>query len=205
LKASHAPLNAVGRAHARLVFSRRVRVLAREAAKLLPAGRVLDVGSGSGSVARAVAELKPDVAPEGFDVLVRPDAAIRVRAFDGRTLPVEDGAADAALLVDVLHHVEDPIALLAECARAARVVVVKDHLAEGPLGRSTLRFMDWVGNRPHGVVLRYSYFSGRTWDETLAAAGLRAADRGDVSDLYPFPFSLVFGSSLHFIARLERR
>jgi SAM-dependent methyltransferase len=200
-----APLESVGRAHARLVFSRRVRVLAREAARLLPAGRVLDVGSGSGDVARAVTELRDDVRPEGFDVLVRPGAAIPVRSFDGRRLPVGDGDADAALLVDVLHHVEDPAALLRECARAARVVVVKDHLAEGPAGRATLRFMDWVGNRPHGVVLRYAYFSARTWEETLAAAGLRASAAGDVSDLYPFPFSLVFGGDLHFIARLERR
>ncbi|HKC23503.1 MAG TPA: class I SAM-dependent methyltransferase [Thermoanaerobaculia bacterium] len=199
-----APLRAVGALHGRLVFSRRARVLAREAAALLPPGRILDVGCGSGTIARAIAESRPDVAIEGFDVLVRPDAAIPVRPFDGVHIPVPDGAADAALLVDVLHHVEDPAALLAECARAARVVVVKDHLAEGPAGRALLRVMDWVGNRPHGVVLRYSYFSRTSWRAACDAACLATAAEGSLADLYPFPFSAAFGRDLHFIARLER-
>lgn len=197
-------LGAVSTLHGRAVFGRRVRVLAREIARLAPAGRLVDVGCGSGDVARAVSTLRPDVRPEGYDVLVRSATAIPVTAFDGRHLPLADGAADGALLVDVLHHADDPAALLAECARVARVVVVKDHLMAGRLDERTLAFMDWVGNRPHGVVLPYRYFTAGTWGECRARAGLREVARGDVSDLYPFPFSLVFGRGLHLVARLER-
>ena len=73
-----------------------------------------------------------------------------------------------------------------------------------PAGRALLRVMDWVGNRPHGVVLRYSYFSRASWRTACDAARLATAAEGSLDDLYPFPFSAAFGRDLHFIARLER-
>ena len=79
-----------------------------------------------------------------------------------------------------------------------------ERLAEGPAGRALLRVMDWVGNRPHGVVLRYSYFSRASWRAACDAARLATAAEGSLDDLYPFPFSAAFGRDLHFIARLER-
>jgi len=200
-----AGLGAVGAAHGALVLGRRVRVLARTLAPLLPPGPLADVGCGNGAVAASIAALRPDVLPEGFDVLVRPGCAIPVRAFDGRRLSLADGAAAAALLVDVLHHASEPVALLAECARVAPVVLVKDHLARGFLDERTLALMDWVGNRPHGVVLPYRYFSPAAWEAAVAAAGLREERREPVPGLYPFPFSALFGRELHFVARLTRR
>jgi SAM-dependent methyltransferase len=198
------PLAAVGAFHEKAVFSRRVRVLADRLAPLLPPGRrVLDVGCGSGSLANALLARRPDLAIEGYDVLARPESVIPVIRFDGTHLPVPDRAADAVLLVDVLHHAEDPVTLLRECARAAPVVLVKDHFADSKLDEQILRFMDWVGNAPHGVVLPYHYFSTASWAEALSAAGLRETERSEVPGLYPFPFSLVFGGRLHFVARLQ--
>jgi SAM-dependent methyltransferase len=198
-----APLGAVGALHGKVVFSRRVRVLADRLARLLPPGRVLDVGCGDGSLLHALLALRPDLTGEGYDVLARPDARIPVTPFDGTHLPVPDGAADSVLLVDVLHHAEDPVSLLRECARAAPCVVVKDHFAESRTDEQILRFMDWVGNAPHGVVLPYRYFSKATWSAALAVSSLLETSRGDVPGLYPFPFSLMFGGRLHFVARLQ--
>jgi 2-polyprenyl-3-methyl-5-hydroxy-6-metoxy-1,4-benzoquinol methylase len=72
-------LGTVAAAHGALVFGRRVRVLAGALAPLLPPGRLVDVGCGSGSLSAAIAGLKPDVTPEGFDVLLRPSCAIPAR------------------------------------------------------------------------------------------------------------------------------
>ncbi len=197
-------LGAVGTAHGALVFGRRVRVLAGALAPLLPAGRLVDVGCGDGSVSAAISALRTDVRPEGLDVLLRSPCAIPARPFDGRRLPLADGEGDAALLVDVLHHADDPVALLAECARAAPVVVVKDHFSRSRLDGRVLAFMDWVGNRPHGVALPYSYFSPESWGRAVEAAGLREERREAVPGLYPFPFSALFGRGLHFVSRLAR-
>ena len=197
------PLAAVGALHGRVVVSRRVRALAERIAPLLPPGRVLDVGCGDGALLAALLALRPDLTGEGYDVLARPDARIAVTPFDGTHLPVAESAADSVLLVDVLHHAEDPVSLLRECARAAPCVVVKDHFAESRVDEQILRFMDWVGNAPHGVVLPYRYFSKDTWSAALAVSGLRETSRGDMPGLYPFPFSLLFGGGLHFVARLQ--
>lgn len=200
------PLAAVGAFHEKAIFSRRVLVLANQLSRLLPPGRRLfDVGCGDGSIAKALIARRPDLVIEGYDVLARPNAAIPVTSFDGTHLPVPDGAADAVLLVDVLHHAEDAISLLRECARVAPAILVKDHFADSRIDEWILRFMDWVGNAPHGVTLPYRYFSTAAWGAALSAAGLRETTREEVPGLYAFPFSLLFGGRLQFIARLERQ
>lgn len=197
-------LRLLGLFHRTAVFSRRVRVLSSTVAPLLPAGRMLDVGSGSGLVAAAIARLRPDVSVEGLDVMIRPDAAVRTTAFDGTTIPLPDDCAESAILIDVLHHAADPARLLSECARVARTVIVKDHFTRSWIDRRTLELMDWVGNRPHGVVLPFTYFDPRTWEEIRSSARLNETARGSLPRLYPFPLSALFGRDLHFISRLER-
>jgi hypothetical protein len=63
--------------------------------------------------------------------------------------------------------------LLKEAARVARkAVILKDHFSENGVDHMTLRFMDWVGNAPHGVVLPYNYASRAEWRSWYAEAGL---------------------------------
>ncbi|RUT34911.1 class I SAM-dependent methyltransferase [Arsenicitalea aurantiaca] len=190
--------------HDRAVFGRRVRVLAERLAEALPTrGTVLDLGCGDGSVAAALMALRRDLRIEGVDVLLRPRTHIPVTLYDGRHLPLADASVDYVTIIDVLHHTEDPVAVLREAARVARRgVVIKDHLLEGPAARRILRFMDWVGNRGHGVVLPYSYLTERQWQWVYAEAELVEAFHTHRLGLYPFPFSLVFERRLHFIARL---
>lgn len=193
------------RIHERAVFGRRVRVLAELVAARLPeCGRVLDIGAGDGTLAALVHERLSGVELTGIDVLVRNATLIPVSSFDGWTIPFDDSAFAAAVLVDVLHHAEDPLRLLQEAARVAPVVVVKDHLADRPLAELTLRFMDRVGNARHGVDLRYSYWRREQWTDAIARAGLREANVSHDVPLYPAPLSWIFGFGLHFIARLER-
>jgi SAM-dependent methyltransferase len=194
-----------GALHGGLVFPRRVRVLTEHLGALLPeSGRVLDIGCGDGEIARHLMERRPGLRLQGVDVLVRENAKIKVEAFDGRVLPYADRTFDAALLVDVLHHTDEPAALLAEAARVAPVVVVKDHLADAPLARPRLRLMDFVGNAHHGVRLPYNYWTNARWQEAFRQLALRVeAWRGRLG-LYPAPASWIFDASLHFAARLSR-
>ena len=170
-------MNWLERVHERSVAPRRVRVLAEHVSALLPdAARVLDVGCGDGRIAREIARRRPDVALLGIDVLVRPDAHIAVEPFDGTTIPAGDGEFDAVLLLDVLHHAREPATLLQEAVRVTRgTLVVKDHLREGRWAGPTLRFMDRVGNRRHGVRLDCEYWTHETWRRTFDALRLDVA------------------------------
>ena len=139
------------RLHERHIYQRRIGVLAAAVAELLPSdATVLDVGAGDGAVAEQLLALRPDLDVRGLDVLLRPGARIPIEHFDGLTIPIPDRSVDAIIVVDVIHHATDPSRLLAECLRVARnCVVIKDHLAEGFVATSTLRFMDRVGRPLH--------------------------------------------------------
>jgi SAM-dependent methyltransferase len=193
--------------HQSFVHPRRVRVIAEHASRLVPRdARVLDVGTGDGLIAAALAERRRDLRIEGIDVLVREGTAIAVTAFDGRVIPMAAGSVDVVTMFDVLHHADDPPALLAEASRVARTcVVLKDHVAGGWLSRTILALMDDVGNRRHGVALPHHYLSGRQWRGAIDGLGLTPAvwEVGGLG-LYPWPASLVFGGRLHVLARLDK-
>lgn len=195
-------LNAV---HSVAVFNRRIRVLAGHIARHLDEGTVLDVGCGDGTLAKAVMALKPQLRFSGIDVFLRPTVAIPATAYDGVTIPFEDNAFDWVTIVDVLHHTDDPAAVLAECRRVARKgVVIKDHLREGVMADTTLRFMDWVGNRGHDVRLPYNYLSKAEWSAVFDRAGVATVKSDERLGIYPTPFGSLFDRGLHFVATTQR-
>ncbi len=197
-------MSVVSRAHGRVVLTRRVRVLGERIASLLPPNaRVLDIGSGDGSVAATVQQLRDDARITGIDVLVRPTTQIPVQSFDGKAVPFGDASYDAVTLVDVLHHAHDPGALLAEAARVApKAVIVKDHLANGVLARPTLHAMDWVGNARFGVALPYNYWTTAQWSRAFDEHGLEIDTVITQLGLYPPPASWLFERRLHVLWRL---
>lgn len=205
-RARRLALRTIGASHTLLARDRRVEALSAHLSRLIPSGsRTLDVGCGDGRITKRLAEQRPDLRLVGIDVLDRATAVPVVR-FDGCRIPFEDEAFDAVLLIDVLHHAEDPEALLAEALRVARrCVVLKDHFRQGLLASQTLRLMDWFGNRPHGVVLRYHYLRPVEWQALFDRLGLRVVQEVPRLGLYPPPFRWLFERSLHFLARLERR
>ena len=197
-------MSLLDKVHGNYVFGRRVQVLTRELAEQLPRdARVLDVGCGDGTIAKLLLEARPDIQIEGIDILVRPNTKVPVKEFDGKHIPHPDKSFDVVMFVDVLHHTEDPTILLAEARRVARkAVVLKDHCKDGLLANSTLRFMDWVGNARHGVVLPYLYWPEATWRATFKDLGLTPEAWRPSLNLYTWPFSMVFDRKLHFVARL---
>jgi SAM-dependent methyltransferase len=95
----------------------------------LPSGaaRVLDVGCGAGSVAKAVKRERPDLAVFGCDLSRSALAAASVepggvefRLGSAEGLPFADGEFDFVWIFDVLEHVESPEQVLAEVARVLR-------------------------------------------------------------------------------------
>jgi SAM-dependent methyltransferase len=202
------PLSWIARSHRALVFGRRTRVLADALAPLIPADArtVLDIGCGDGTIASLLARCRPDIAIEGVEVIPRPTCQVPCHAFDGSRLPFPDHSFDVCLFVDVLHHTSDVTQLLREAVRVSRsTIVLKDHLSESSFDHATLRAMDWVGNRPHGVTLTYNYQSLDQWRQHFATCGLQTAQLSTTLQLYPFPFSQLFGRKLHLVAQLTKK
>jgi SAM-dependent methyltransferase len=191
------------RVHRRLVFDRRRERLAEALVAALPdaSSRVLDIGCGSGEIGSDLEDAGHRVI--GVEVLARESCAIPFARFDGRRLPFPDDSFDHAVIVDVLHHTADPVAVLAEARRVTTgSVVLKDHFAESGRARFTLGVMDWVGNRQFGVGREGAYLSRTQWDEAFVAAGFTVADSSESLDLYPTPVKPLFENGLHFVVRL---
>jgi SAM-dependent methyltransferase len=196
----------VERVHGSYVAGRRAKVLSRHLAKVIPEKlHVLDVGCGDGLIDRLIHDQRPDLELRGVDVLVRPKSFIPVAEFDGTTLPHADASFDCVMFVDVLHHMVDPMIMLREATRVARgPIIIKDHAREGFLAALTLRVMDEVGNRRHGVPLPHNYWATRQWSTAWENLQLRPGLWMTRLDLYPWPANWLFDRRLHFIARLDR-
>jgi SAM-dependent methyltransferase len=191
--------------HGRFVHSRRVRVLAEHLLPWLASGaRVLDVGAGDGALAARLAARRPDLSLHCVDVQVRPTSLFPIQLFDGAKLPFSDGAFDAVVLADVLHHTVEPLRLLEEVRRVTRGrILLKDHALDGAFAGITLRFMDWIGNARHGVPLPFNYWPSEVWRETFSRLGLSLASWRQQLELYPWPARLLFDRRLHFLAVLD--
>ncbi|OVE82028.1 hypothetical protein BVY03_01910 [bacterium K02(2017)] len=193
--------------HRQFIMGRRVKKISQNIAKLMPESinSVLDVGAGTGEMANSVNKFRPQISISGVDVYIRPKTFVPIVKYDGTTLPFEDNSFDAVMTVDVLHHCNDPVATLKECARvASQYVIIKDHVSSNYCNTQILRFMDWVGNRSHGVVLPYNYLSTSQWDEAFTETGLKSITNITKLNLYPFPLDFIFGGSLHCLHLLKK-
>lgn len=179
-------------------------MLTEHLVRLLPRGAsVLDIGCGDGSIDVSIKQARPDVEIKGIDTMVRKTTGIPVTPFDGATIPFTDKSFDVVMFADVLHHTNDPLVLLREAKRVARqVVVLKDHTCDGAFDGYTLRLMDWVGNAPYGVALPYNYWSEQQWRRAFDSLDLKMRTWSGKVGLYPWPASLLFDRSLHFVATL---
>ena len=190
--------------HSQLVLSRRLRVLAYHTLSLMPEkAKVLDVGCGNGVISRLLMESRPQLDIQGIDVLKRPSCAIPMICYDGMTYPFADNSMDVVMFMDVLHHTDDPYSLLQEAVRVAKhAVVVKDHLCNSRIAESILSFMDWIGNRSHGVALPYNYWSSRQWEDAWKKLGYEPDIVITRLGLYPWVVRPLFERDLHFIAHI---
>lgn len=201
-----AGLEIVDAVHSRLVHSRRISVLADAISSLIPPGKkLLDVGCGDGQLDVLLKTRVANLEIEGVETHARPACAVPYRIFDGVQLPFADNSFDGCLFVDVLHHTTEPEKILRDACRVSRdFILIKDHLSANKFDHATLRFMDWVGNRSHGVFLPYNYLAQANWDRLFQSAGLEPVRTTHRIPLYPFPFSLLFGRKLHFVVLLKK-
>jgi SAM-dependent methyltransferase len=90
-------------------------------------GKVLDVGCGAGSVAKAVQGERPDLEVFGCDLSAsaltlarKSPEGVQFRLATAEKLPFADGEFDFVWMFDVLEHVDNPEQVLREVARVVR-------------------------------------------------------------------------------------
>lgn len=119
--------------HDKLIYSRRMERLTEILIPLLNGSKnILDLGCGDGKIDSLIMKSLPNVNISGIDVLVRPKTYIFVDQYDGKHIPLDDNAVDTIMAIDVLHHTDNPSALIKEMVRCtSRYIVIKDHYKHG--------------------------------------------------------------------------
>ena len=158
----------------------------------VPAGsRILEVGSGPGTVLRQLRQLDFDVV--GLDVANNAiNDKLRPIVYDGKRMPFRDIAFDVALILTVLHHAEDPETVLRETSRVAKRVIVLEDVYDNPFQRFVTlwadSFFNWEFSRhPH------NNRSDREWRNLFQLLGL------EVNDYLSFPFLGLFRQALYVL------
>lgn len=187
------------------IYEHRLRVLVAQIVPRLRAGdRVLDVGCGNGTLGAALladAGCPAGVVVEGLERVARGGEPIKVHAYDGKVMPLEDKSVDVVIVADVLHHEEEPDRLLRECVRVSRrLVIIKDHRISGGLSKGRVSLMDWAANAPYGVPCLFRYNTLEQWRSEPGKFGATIEHELTSMDLYPGLWNPVFGKGLQYMA-----
>lgn len=187
----------------RPIYQKRLEVLVQTLSAYFKAGdEVLDVGCGSGALGAALltANSGKNLVIHGLEKHPRGGEPIQVFPYREKHFPFADNSYDVVIVADVLHHEEEPEALLRECIRVSRrLLVIKDHQISGPLAYQRICLIDWAANAPYGVRCLYRYHTPRQWDDVLRRLDLQPVVRFDRMNLYPPVVNLLFGRALQFM------
>jgi ubiquinone/menaquinone biosynthesis C-methylase UbiE len=141
-------------------------------AHLEPGQSVLDIGTSDGRLAHDLVRAESTLSITGLDPHPRDETFIPVINADGRDVPFADEAFDVVMLIDVLHHDDDPDTILREAMRVARRrVLIKDHYWVTALDHAILKLSDYLGNRAYGIPLPYNYLRLERWGTLFADLG----------------------------------
>ncbi len=165
------------------VWTREAVLAALKAGALPPAPDVLDLGCSSGLMTCDILEAWPSAQVIGLDAeaegLALAHAALPAVPFihaSGTDIPLDDASVDAVVAINVLEHIPDDVAALAEVHRVLR-----------PGGRAVMVI-------PYNPKL-YDYFDAHLHHERRYASG-EMARKGESVGLHPVTYACL-GSALY--------
>jgi len=129
---------------------------------------VLDVGCGTGNIAKSIA-LEKKARVVGAEIHQN-QCKIECVNFDGKILPFEDSSFDNVLLIDVLHHTLDGKDLIEEvCRVASKKIIIRDHYYTGKLDHLYLKLFDFLSNFHLGIDTPFVFRSKDEWKKELGS------------------------------------
>lgn len=138
---------------------------------LSPQEKILDIGTGPGSVCLLMQRAGYDITPvDVIDQTLSPE--VKPQIYDGKKLPYNDSSFDTTLILTVVHHTTNPEKILSEANRVSNKIIIIEDIYSNPIQKYLTFFVDSIVNmefsgHPH------SNKSDCEWRNTFKELGLK--------------------------------
>lgn len=124
----------------------RAKIKLHRISSYLPLGsHILDIGSGNAGLAYLLQQNDQQV--NALDVIDHSFfTSVPIELYDGHHIPYKENAFEYSLLITVLHHIKDPVAILKEAIRVSEKVIVMEDVFTSNWNKKLLFFMDSLVN-----------------------------------------------------------
>ena len=137
--------------------------------------RILDIGGAEGYVAHRL--WREGHAVTLLDVADRNRTRLPLVRYNGKDIPLADGAYDVGSVVYVLHHCHDADSVLREARRVCAKLVVIETTYATPGQRRLITFLDGLINSLRGLRPEpLDFDTPEGWKQRFTAAGWRVTD-----------------------------
>ena len=160
----------------------------------LRGNKILDIGMGPGGLTCWL--LCHGYQVQGIDVKnlsVYQD--VQPTLYNGTQIPFHDKAFDTALLIHVLHHTSDPIAILREAQRVGKQVICIEDTYRTKIERLFVALNDMLGNFEFCV---HEYKMRHEWKQIIAEHRWKLVYYKEWSKLFP-PGGFGYGRYIMFV------
>lgn len=148
-----------------LVKSKKINACCREFLK----GNVLDIGAGRCYIAKEL-ESRNKLKVKCLDVKDLSRTGMKVIVYGGKKMPFKENEFDSAIVSYVLHHCDEPIAVLREAKRVCRGNIV---IFEDTKPSFITNFMDFMSNKLRGVKTPFKFRPENEWKTIFKKLNLR--------------------------------
>ena len=107
--------------------------------------KILDIGTGNGGICHAMREAEMNIQPlDVKDISFFPE--VKPLVYDGEKLPFENGSFDVALMITMLHHTPDPVAIIKEALRVSPKLIIMEDIYTNVFQKHLTFFTDSLVN-----------------------------------------------------------
>lgn len=148
-------------------------------------GNVLDIGAGRCYIAREI-QSKNKAKVTCLDVKDLSQTDIKVIVYDGKYFPFKSNQFDSALIAYVLHHCEEPLAVLKEAIRVCTGNIV---IFEDTKPSIITNAMDFLSNKLRHVETPFKFRTEKEWLNIFKKLNLKTvAVKHNVEREWFYPF-----------------
>ncbi len=158
----------------------------RKLATVIPhiKGNSIDIGSGNGMVAFYLRNQGHEIkALDVANLSIHPQ--IETIVYDGQHMPFEDEVFDTGLILTVLHHTDDPVAVLRESSRVCKRLIIIEDIYTNTIQQYMTYGMDTLVNLGHSN-MTYQNKNDKEWKTTFKQLGLKVVSEKQKSVLLFF-------------------